>query len=190
MQQELFEPPQAAWPDGLQHRDDFIDATEEAALLRAIEALPLAPARYKTYTARRLVASFGGEFDYEANLLRPGPALPDFLVPLRARASAWAGVAPEAFVHALVACYPPGTPLGWHRDVPDFDIVFGLSLAGTARLRLRRHGQPVRRRADVLELALSPRSAYLLRGEARWRWQHSIAPTTALRYSITLRTRR
>jgi alkylated DNA repair dioxygenase AlkB len=30
---------------------------------------------------------------------------------------------------------------------------------------------------------------YLLRGPARWAWQHAIAPTEALRYSITLRTR-
>ncbi|MET3496559.1 hypothetical protein [Variovorax boronicumulans] len=28
-----------------------------------------------------------------------------------------------------------------------------------------------------------------LRGPARWAWQHAIAPTEALRYSITLRTR-
>ena len=31
-------------------------------------------------------------------------------------------------------------------------------------------------------------SIYLLRGAARWNWQHSVAPTKALRYSITLRT--
>ena len=39
----------------------------------------------------------------------------------------------------------------------------------------------------VIELA--PRSAYVLRAEARWGWQHSVAPTPALRYSITFRTR-
>jgi hypothetical protein len=30
----------------------------------------------------------------------------------------------------------------------------------------------------------------VLKDEARWGWQHSIAPTRALRYSITFRTRR
>ena len=34
------------------------------------------------------------------------------------------------------------------------------------------------------------RSAYVLKGEARWDWQHAIAPTRELRYSITFRTRR
>jgi hypothetical protein len=35
-----------------------------------------------------------------------------------------------------------------------------------------------------------PRSIYLLRGTARWGWQHSVSPTKLLRYSITLRTSR
>jgi alkylated DNA repair dioxygenase AlkB len=48
---------------------------------------------------------------------------------------------------------------------------------------------PPRGRAkDVLSIELAPRSAYVLRDDARWRWQHSIPPTHALRYSITLRT--
>jgi len=41
--------------------------------------------------------------------------------------------------------------------------------------------------ADVLSLELAPRSAYQLRAEARWGWQHGVAPTPALRYSITFR---
>ena len=40
----------------------------------------------------------------------------------------------------------------------------------------------------LLRLTLAPRSIYLLRGAARWEWQHSVAPTKGLRYSITLRT--
>jgi hypothetical protein len=28
-----------------------------------------------------------------------------------------------------------------------------------------------------------------MRGEVRWRWQHSVEATRALRYSITFRTR-
>jgi alkylated DNA repair dioxygenase AlkB len=42
----------------------------------------------------------------------------------------------------------------------------------------------------VIKLTLEPRSIYLLRGAARWAWQHSVAPTKELRYSITLRTAR
>ena len=84
--------------------------------------------------------------------------------------------------------YRPGTQLGWHRDVPHFEIVAGVSLAGSATMRFRRF--PPRKGASVLTLELEPRSAYVLRGEARWGWQHAIAPTPALRYSVTFRTRR
>jgi hypothetical protein len=30
----------------------------------------------------------------------------------------------------------------------------------------------------------------VLRDDVRWKWQHSIAPTRELRYSITFRTRK
>ena len=42
---------------------------------------------------------------------------------------------------------------------------------------------------DANELTPAPVIAPL-KDEARWGWQHSIAPTPALRYSITFRTRR
>ena len=67
----------------------------------------------------------------------------------------------------------------------------GVSLGGWARMRLRpyRPGQ-TNRKQDVIALELAPRSAYMMRDSARWKWQHSIAPTKELRYSITFRTAR
>jgi alkylated DNA repair dioxygenase AlkB len=190
-QADLFDAaPQAGLPVGLLYRPDFIDDAEEARLLAAIAQLPLQAARYRQYTARRRVASYGAEFDHERNRLQPGPPLPDALLPLRAKAAEWLGLQPEAFAHALVAEYAPGTPLGWHRDVPDFEIVVGISLGGAARMRFRRYPPVQPKKADVLDLELAPRSAYVLRDEARWQWQHSVAPTRTLRYSITFRTRR
>ncbi|MCP3140141.1 hypothetical protein [Pyxidicoccus xibeiensis] len=35
---------------------------------------------------------------------------------------------------------------------------------------------------------LAPRSAYLLDGEARSAWQHTLSPVEALRYSLRFRT--
>jgi alkylated DNA repair dioxygenase AlkB len=97
------------------------------------------------------------------------------------------GIAPDEFVTALVAEYSPGTPLGWHRDAPDYERVAGVSLGGWARMRLRRY-PPRKDKPLVLELA--PRSAYQMTGAARWQWQHSIPATKELRYSITWRTLR
>jgi alkylated DNA repair dioxygenase AlkB len=182
-QAELFAADQVL-PNGLVYRAGFLDAGEAAALLAAIAALPLHEARYKGYRARRRVASY----DFEANELQRGGPLPAAFEALRARLADWIGVAPEAFGNALIAEYRPGTPLGWHRDVPDFERVVGVSLASACRMRFRPYPPRAPRRAAVLTLELAPRSAYLLQGEARWRWQHSIAPTPALRYSITMRT--
>jgi alkylated DNA repair dioxygenase AlkB len=190
-QGELFGVPAAAsLPQGLQFRTEFIDAAEEASLLEIIAALPLAEARYRGFTARRRVASYGTQYDFDDLRLTAGLPLPEALGPLRARAAAWIGVAPGDFSNVLVAEYRAGTPLGWHRDVPDFETVVGISLGGVARMRLRRWPAVSPKKADVLSLALPPRSAYVLAADARWRWQHSIAPTTELRWSITFRTAR
>jgi alkylated DNA repair dioxygenase AlkB len=183
-------PSPGALPDGLVYEDGFLSAPEEAALIELIARLPLQEARYKSYTARRRVVSYGGRFDYDANELLPSGALIEELHPLRARVAQWAGVAPDALAHVLVAEYLPGTPLGWHRDVPDFEDVYGVSLGSTALLRLRPY-PPVRpRREDIIKLPVQPRSIYALRGTARWGWQHSVAPVDAARWSITFRTMR
>jgi alkylated DNA repair dioxygenase AlkB len=181
----LFE--DAALPSGLVHREEFISREEEAALIEGIGALELREAQYKEYTARRRVASFGSGFDYDANELVPAPQIAPFLLPLREKVARWAGVAPEAFGYALVSEYRPGTPLGWHRDVPQFERIAGVSLGTACRMRFRPF--PPRKGERILALELAPRSAYILQDDVRWKWQHSIAPTPDLRYSITFRTR-
>lgn len=109
---------------------------------------------------------------------------------MRAKVAAWLGVAPEAFTQNLVAEYREGTPLGWHRDVPDFEDVVGVSLLGEAVMRFRPYPPREPKKAGVIKLVVQPRSIYLLRRPARWAWQHSVSPTQSLRYSITFRTAR
>jgi alkylated DNA repair dioxygenase AlkB len=186
-QADLF-PEGSALPNGLAYVPGFVGEDEERALLAGIGALDLREAKYREYTARRRVASFGAGYDFDANELTPAPVMAPFLLPLRDKVAAWLRVPAESFGYALVAEYRPGTQLGWHRDVPQFEMVAGISLASACRMRLRPYPP---KRGDVPRvLDLAPRSAYVLRGEARWGWQHSIPPTPALRYSITFRTRR
>ena len=136
-------------------------------------------ARYKDYTAKRRTVSFDSD-------------APGFLLPLQAKTAAWLRMPAAKLKHVLIAEYRPGTALGWHRDVPDFELVCGISLGGACRMRFRPafHSSyaPRKNRNEVLALELAPRSAYVLRDDARWRWQHSIPPTKVLRYSITFRT--
>lgn len=175
-------------PEGLLYRDAFLSADEEDHLLAAIRALPLEEAKYKAYTARRRTVSYGSSYDFETNQLSMAPAIAPFLLPLRRRVAELVGVEEQEINHALVTEYRPGTELGWHRDVAQFGIVVGVSLAGSCRMRFRPY--PPQKGAKVFSLELAPRSVYVLRDEIRWRWQHSVARTPALRYSITFRTPR
>jgi len=181
--------PAPAYPDGFAYALDFLTAEEEVALLATIAALPLAEARYREYTAKRRTISYGSSYDFATNVLTPAPPIADFLLPLRARVAEWTGIPATDFVHGLVTEYRPGTQLGWHRDVPNFGAVVGISLAGVARMRFRpwppRGAGPKR---AAFHVDLQPRSAYVLQGEIRWRWQHAVSPAKALRYSITFRT--
>jgi alkylated DNA repair dioxygenase AlkB len=187
-QQELFtaSPP---LPDGLTYAPDFLTTAQEGQLLEVIRALPFEQAQYKEWRARRRIVSFGGRYDFSSNELTPAPAIPQFLYPLRAALAGWAGVPVARIAHAMIAEYQPGAPLGWHRDVPQFEDVMGVSLLGHARLRFR-PWPPKTGERTTFALDLEPRSAYVLRRAARWEWQHAVSPTKELRYSITFRTRR
>jgi alkylated DNA repair dioxygenase AlkB len=187
-QADLFGAPAPALPPGMRIDTDFLSADEERHWIAFARSQPLREMDYQGYTAKRRVASFGGKYDYARRRLEPGPPIPPELHPLREKAAAWLGVEPAAFTQVLVAEYREGTPLGWHRDVPDFEDVVGVSLLSEAVMRFRPYPPRSPKKADILKVAVPPRSIYLLRGPARWAWQHSVAPTRALRYSITFRT--
>lgn len=187
---DLFGEAPAAAIEGLRYEREFLTRTEEEELLRLVQGFELREMRYKEYTARRRGISFGGSYDFDKHRLRPGTAMPPALHPLRARVAAWMGIRPEDFTHVLLSEYRPGTPLGWHRDVPDFEDIVGVSLQSDAVMQLRPYPPASATAPASLQLLIEPRSIYMLRSEARWAWQHSIAPTEALRYSITMRTRR
>jgi alkylated DNA repair dioxygenase AlkB len=189
-QSGLFSETSHDGPPGLRFVPGFLSQGEAEELLDLVATLTLAEARYKDYTAKRRVASFGGQFDYTALQLKEGPPIPDMFAPLIGKVAGWLGVAPGLCRHLLVADYRPGTPLGWHRDVPDFESIVGVSLLGTATMKFRPYPHIVGQRAQVLQLELPPRSLYVIEGGARWHWQHSVAATREQRYSITLRTRR
>jgi alkylated DNA repair dioxygenase AlkB len=188
-QGDLF-PPQPALPEGFRYEDDFLDAREEEALCAVLTALPLQEARFKDWTAKRRVVSYGGRYDFASNTLLPAQPIPPCLRSVRERAARWVGVAADALDHALVSEYRPGTQLGWHRDVPEFSTVIGISLHGPGRMRLRPYPHLPGARQRTVAVELARRSIYSLAGGARWRWQHAISPTTSRRYSITFRTLR
>ena len=173
-------------PQGLVFQPDFLTDVEEQRLLEHVERLEFREIVLRGQPARRTARHFGLDYDYDQRVqLDEAEQMPEWLLELRNRCGVLAGFAPEMLVEALVQRYPEGAPIGWHRDAPPFGLVVGVSLASSARLRFRR---PSAGHWTTWELDLPPRSAYVLDGEARSKWQHSIPPTKALRYSITFRT--
>jgi alkylated DNA repair dioxygenase AlkB len=192
MQQQVLFPGDVAsqWPSGMAYRENFISIDEEQVLLECIRALPFQHSKYRQYTARRRTVSYGAGYDFQHHVSTPAPEIPEFLAGLRLRAAQWLGLAPEAFVQALISEYQPGTPLGWHRDVPEYEGIVAVSLLAPCRIRFRRYPWDPREKDDIFTLEPQPRSAYVLSGDARWQWQHGVPAVRMLRYSITLRTLR
>ena len=178
----LFDEPLIA---GLAYREELISGREEAELLKHLVPLELAPFRFHGWLGNRKTQSFGWRYDFDDASFTPTEPLPEWLHPLREKAASFANLRAEDFVHVLLARYDPGAGIGWHRDRDVFENVVGISLNTAATLRFRQRTGTGFRRAS---LEVAPRSAYLLSGEARWEWEHSIAPGDQLRFSITFRT--
>ena len=179
---DLFGEP--ALPAGFRYTADVLSPAEEKDLVGRIEKLPFKPFEFHGFLGNRRVVSFGWRYDFSGATLRPSDDIPPFLLPLRERAAAFAGIAAEGLQQILINEYAPGAGIGWHRDKSMFEDVVAISLGSTCSLRLRRRqGSGWERAAQEVR----PRSAYLLRGPVRREWEHSVPPVDCLRYSVTFR---
>ena len=175
-------------PDGLVYRPTFLTDDEHEDLVRRLGALDYGEVEMRGQTAKRTVRHYGYRYEYESWRLVPTDPLPGWLSDVRDRAATLGNVDADAFVQTLVTRYPPGAPIGWHRDAPTFGpVVVGVSFASACRMRFQRKHAGVRK---LHEVTLAPGSAYVLAGAVRSAWQHSIPPVAELRYSVTFRTLR
>jgi alkylated DNA repair dioxygenase AlkB len=181
-------PERSPLPEGLVYCGEFITIEEERALVGLLEELDFHPVVMRGRTARRSVRHFGLEYSYQRKELAPADPLPEEMLWLRDRCAQSMERDPELLVQVLVGRYPAGAGIGWHYDAPIFGpTIAGVSLLARSRMRFQRRPNGER---SVAELELAPRSAYLMSGDARWTWQHSISAAKSLRYSITFRTLR
>ena len=180
-------------PPGFHYQDAFISKAEQDGLVHHIKQIEFATFEMRGVVAKRRVAFFGASYDRGDQPSRP---IPEFLATLRIRLASLAGVEAGDFAMVLINEYRPGTPIGWHRDAPQYELIAGVSLLSTCRMRLRPYLSPLeaaatrQRRTTTHELELLPRSAYVMKDQARTSFEHSIPAVTDLRYSITFRTLR
>jgi alkylated DNA repair dioxygenase AlkB len=171
-------------PEGLRYAAEFVTPATERQLIARVAALPLQPFQFGQYEGKRRVASFGFHYDYSQRRLQEAEPIPDWLGPIIGRVEAFGG--PSTHI-AQVLCteYDTGVGIGWHRDKPHFDRVFGLSLGSACKFRFRK---PAGEKWQRFALNAEPRSLYMMSGAARQVWEHSIPAVEQPRYSITFRT--
>src|SRR5690348_15959240 len=94
LQGDLFGAPanSAPAPEGLSYQPDLIGRDEERELVGHIQGLPFKPFDFHGHLANRQVVGFGLRYDYERRQVLEAPPIPDFLLPLRAKVAAFAGV--------------------------------------------------------------------------------------------------
>jgi alkylated DNA repair dioxygenase AlkB len=171
-------------PEGFRYAAEFVSPAVERDLVAGIATLPLQPFQFGQYQGKRRVASFGYRYDYTLRRLQDAEPIPDWLGPVIEHVEAFGG-ASTRIRQVLCTEYDVGVGIGWHRDKPYFDRVFGLSLGSACKFRFRRS---IGEKWERFTLDAGPRSLYLMSGASRLVWEHSIPAVKAPRYSITFRT--
>jgi alkylated DNA repair dioxygenase AlkB len=180
-------------PDGFIYQENFISENEERELIGDVQKVHLTPFKYYQFTGKRRTASFGWQYEFGSSEITTAPDVPAFLLPVRIRAGNFFGIDPNSLVQATIIEYSIGSPIGWHRDIPHFGVVVGISLGAPCRIRFRKYSHArskTSKRDEILSIELQPRSIYLMSGPSRESWQHSIPPVKELRYAIMMRTLR
>jgi alkylated DNA repair dioxygenase AlkB len=188
----LFES-SAKVPDGFIYHPNFVSEAEEHELIREIQKIHLVPFKYYQFTGKRRTASFGWQYEFGTSEITTAPDMPAFLLPVRTRAGTLFNIDPNSLIQTSIIEYSTGSPIGWHRDIPQFGVVVGISLGAACRMRFRKYSRVRSKnlnRDEILSIELQPRSIYLLSGPSREIWQHSIPPVKELRYAIMMRTLR
>jgi alkylated DNA repair dioxygenase AlkB len=182
---ELVDKQRGLLPEGFRYEEDIISEADEAALAKSLATLDLKQFEFHGHLGNRRVISFGLRYDYARRAAKATDGFPAFVADVRNKVAKFAGRKVDEFQQGGVNQYPPGAGIGWHKDKPQFGVIVGVSLLAPATMRFRRaEGTGWIRTSQRLE----PRSIYILEGEARTVWEHSVPPVDAVRYSLTFRT--
>jgi alkylated DNA repair dioxygenase AlkB len=178
------------FPEGFLYFPEFLTVKEEEDLLEEIYKTELHTFTFQGYEAKRKVASFGLDYNFDNRAVALGKAIPAAFNPVITKVAVRLEMPSEQFAELLITQYPVGSVINWHRDAPPFDLIAGISLFSDCKFRLRPQDKKKQNRSSILSLPVHRRSLYVLKGPARTGWQHSISPVKEIRYSITLRTLR
>ena len=86
-------------PEGFRYQANLLSADEERELVRQVETLPFKEFEFQGFLGKRRVVSFGWRYDFNDRQLQTADNIPPFLLPLRQRAAAFAGIASTGLQH-------------------------------------------------------------------------------------------
>lgn len=177
-------------PAGFSYTPEFISAREEKVLLEFISGLQLHTFLFQGYEAKRRVVSFGYDWSFERRTLSKGKEIPVEFNSILQKVAAFINLPVNDIGELLVTEYPVGSMINWHRDAPPFELIAGISLQSDCKFRFRPYARSNQGQKSIITIPVKRRSLYLMNGESRSNWEHSISPVKEVRYSITLRTLR
>jgi alkylated DNA repair dioxygenase AlkB len=181
-------PVEPIFPRGFSYFPNFITTSEESQLTKQISGIDLHTFHFQGYEAKRKVASFGFDYNFEKKTVSRGNEIPHSFYWIIEKVATRLSIATEVIAELLLTEYPVGSVINWHRDAFPFNLVAGISLLTDCTFRLRPHDKTKHGKNSIISFPVHKRSLYVLEGPARMEWQHSIAPVKSVRYSITLRT--
>lgn len=181
-------PVEPVFPPGFIYQTDFITNEEESELIGLCVELRPTPMNFHGFEAKRKVASFGYDYSFEKRALSRGKDIPPGFNFLIERVADTFNLKKASIGELLVTEYPPGSVINWHRDAPPFGLIIGISLLSDCIFRFRPYDKKLQGRKSTLSFDVNRRSMYLMEGESRSHWEHSISPVKEPRFSITLRT--
>ena len=152
---------------GLQYIPNFVAQEKHDALLAVIDDLPWLG------DLKRRVQHYGYKYDYKKRAIDASMKvgdLPDWAV-LLSQQAVEQKLSPYLFDQVIVNEYEPGQGISRHVDCePCFDdVIISVSLGAPCVM----HFTALKDKQNV-PVILEPRSAVVLSGDARYKWQHSI----------------
>jgi alkylated DNA repair protein (DNA oxidative demethylase) len=171
-------------PPGLTYIPFFISEEEERNLIHEIRNLEWKEIHMHGVIAKRKIVHYGLNYEFNSRTLTPAEEPPEFIKNLIPDVAKALKVKDAEIAEMLISHYPIDAPIGWHRDAPQFESLLGISLGGECVMKFRKYDDNKIQFRQILE----SRSAYIIKNEARWKWQHHIPPVKTERFSITFRT--
>ena len=94
-----------AAPEGFRFKPEVINKVEEQELAQAFGLLSFKEFEFQGFFGKRRVVSFGWRYDFNGASLSKCEPIPAFLLPIRAKAAAFAGLPQDAIEHVLLTEY-------------------------------------------------------------------------------------